>query len=49
MVIRATQEECFVILHNGLTLELWYDQDGPTRGCWLYGDAFISEVIAAQA
>ena len=49
MVIRTTTEECFVILYNGLTLELWYGDAGPTRGCWLFGEAFMSEVVAAQA
>jgi len=49
MVIRTTTEECFVILYNGLTLELWYAEDGPTRGCWLLGESFMSEVVAAQA
>lgn len=48
MVIHATKEECFVILVNGLTLELWYGE-GSTRGCWLLGENFMSEVVAAQA
>lgn len=48
MVIHATKEECFVILYNGLTLELTYGI-GATRGCWLLGERFMFEVVAGQA
>ena len=48
MLIRATRHECFVILWNGLTLELSYGL-GSTRGVWLLGERYLSEVVAGQA
>jgi len=50
MLIRATRDECFVMLWNGLTLELSYGEDfGSTRGVWLLGERFLGEIVAGQA
>lgn len=48
MLIRATRDECYVILWNGLTLELSY-KFGLTRGVWLLGERYLSEIVAGQA
>lgn len=48
MLIRATPDECFVMLWNGLTLELSYGI-GSTRGVWLLGERFLQEVVAGEA
>ena len=48
MLIRSTPDECFVILWNGLTLELTYG-DGVTQGAWLLGECFLFEVEAGKA
>ncbi len=48
MLVRATQSSCFVMLRNGLTLELTFDCDG-TRGVWLLGERWLGEVVAASA
>ena len=48
MLIRATRDECYVILWNGLTLELSYGI-GLTRGVWLLGERYLGEIIAGQA
>lgn len=48
MLIRATRDECFVMLWNGLTLEISFGV-GLTRGVWLLGERYLSEVEAGQA
>jgi len=48
MLIRATRDECFVMLWNGLTLELSYGI-GSTRGVWLLGERFLQEIVAGEA
>lgn len=48
MLIRATTNECLVMLWNGLTLELSFGI-GETRGVWLLGERFLQEVVAGVA
>ena len=43
MLIRSTPHTCFVILPNGLTLELCYDQRGAVRRDSVDEDAESSE------
>lgn len=48
MLIRATQDECYIMLWNGLTLELSYGA-GACHGVWLLGERFVGEVVAGEA
>jgi hypothetical protein len=48
MLIRSTAYECFVMLWNGLTLELVLDA-GETRGIWLLGERYLREASVGSA
>lgn len=48
MLIRTSKHACYVMLRNGLTLELTFGS-GETRGVWLIGDRFLFDVVAGAA
>lgn len=48
MLIRSTHKQCFVMLWNGLTLELSFTA-GETQGVWLLGERFLFEVVPGDA
>lgn len=48
MLMRANKNVFAMMMSNGLTLELTYDQ-GSTYGVWLLGERFLWWVVAASA
>jgi hypothetical protein len=48
MLNRDTSHICQMLMPNGLTLELTYN-DGSTYGVWLLGEHLVWWVIAASA
>ena len=48
MLIRENRKVCMVIMPNGLTLELTYEE-GNTYGVWLLGERFLWWVVAGAA
>jgi hypothetical protein len=48
MLIRENRKVCMVMMPNGLTLELTYNE-GSTYGVWLLGEHFLWWVVAGAA
>jgi hypothetical protein len=48
MLIRDNRKVCMVMMPNGLTLELTYNE-GNTYGVWLLGEHFLWWVVAGAA
>jgi hypothetical protein len=48
MLIRENRKVCMVIMPNGLTLELTYNE-GSTYGVWLLGERLVWWVVAGAA
>jgi hypothetical protein len=48
MLIRQNRKVCMVIMPNGLTLELTYNE-GSTYGVWLLGERLLWWVVAGAA
>lgn len=48
MLIRENNNVCLMMMPNGLTLELTYNE-GSTYGVWLLGERFLWWVVAASA
>jgi hypothetical protein len=48
MLIREAKSMCVVVLSNGLTLEVNYD-DAGCYGVWLLGDRLLRWVLAPAA
>src|SRR5262249_50705618 len=48
VLIREKKSVCVVMLENGLTLELTYNE-GSTYGVWLLGERLVWWVVAASA